>query len=264
MKRAAHEKRASIESMYQDAEEMGVEHYIDDHICESYRPQTPFEQIYILKKLFSIMICLSEPHSLGDSPDDEIMTLCREAFRFYLYYVNEMLSEFYMVSQRTIALYLCKHLAALAQNTHIREDETATQSAHKGLEKVVSRFMSVESVAVSSSMVLIGHDLTLNSLLLFLLVDPNAIDASFQRVCQLEAYPPSYGEVLSVELVPNADCASGFEVDIRFGSQKIVPFFCKNKKLCDLLELLEYGAAVIELDVEQLKQRFLEKIATSK
>lgn len=116
MNEAALRKKSKIEKLYQKAKKFQLKSIKEKFIGPSKEFNTPFEKLYILKKLYSIVYCLSENKMLSEEIPDEFFVLLKKSSKIYFYFILEVLSDFHKINRNELLIVLGTHLSKLSQS----------------------------------------------------------------------------------------------------------------------------------------------------
>lgn len=260
MNRVARRKKKKIEKLFLKAQMLNLVKLKNMFFSSKFSVKSPFQKIYLLKKMYSILYCLIENDSLKEEIVPELSELLKKSSKLYFYYFLEMETDFYKLTRRALLLLLCKHLSILIKKiikskpakiqTSPRKSSKELfkdESMHFGriptqerLQQLVDKFASDDSIFVSNTTILSGHDTTINTILTFLESEPFNINRGFKKLKRLYNYPPRFGSALEFKLEACSSCSSGFRVLVKYDFQEMFPFFCQEKGNCDVLKFLEY------------------------
>lgn len=114
MNEAALIKKSKIEKLYDRANKFELKNIKEKFIGSSKQFETPFEKLYILKKLYSILYCLSENKMLSEEISDEFFALLKKSSKVYFYFILEVMSDFHKINRNELLIVLGTHFARLA------------------------------------------------------------------------------------------------------------------------------------------------------
>jgi hypothetical protein len=276
MNNAAKIKKKKIEKLFLKAQLHNIIDFKNQFLSSNLIVKSPFEKIYLLKKLYSILYCLKENNLLKDTISPELKKLLKKSARIYFYFFLEMQTDFHKINRHFLLLLLCKHLSILLKKLKPKSNPPKlfslkrklkilfkNQSKHdielspeQRLSVLVEKFSSSEMVVVSNTTILSGHDTTINTILTFLQSEPFNINKGYKRLKKFYNYPPLFGSSLGFQLEPCSNCPSKFRVNIKYDFKEIVPFFCRRKGGCDLLKFLEYIDKIEDFDLKNKENDF--------
>jgi hypothetical protein len=260
MNNVAKRQKKNIEKLFLKAQMLNLVKLKNMFFSSKFIVKSPFQKIYLLKKMYSILYCLIENNSLKEKIAPELTELLKRSAKLYFYFFLEMETDFYKLTRRALLLLLCKHLSILIKKlsksmqkpltfspTHAINSLFEDKSRHFGeisvkqrLWNLVDKFASNDSIKVSNTTILSGHDTTINTILTFLESEPFNIDKGYKRLKRLYNYPPRFGSNLEFKLEECIECSSGYRVLVKYDFKEMHPFFCQEKGKCDLLKFLEY------------------------
>ena len=115
MKKAADFKKSKIEKLFTNVNKFELKKIKDKFIGNNKEYETPFEKLYILKKLYSILYCLSENKMLSDNIPDELFALLKKSSKVYFYFILEVLSDLHKINRNELLIVLGTHISKLTQ-----------------------------------------------------------------------------------------------------------------------------------------------------
>lgn len=252
MREAAELVNKMIECLFKRATQFDLQPIIRHFFENDVQTVTCWDQLYVLKKIYSMSRCLIADNTLTIKIEPELLAICREAFSIYIFYILQMLPGYSVANCYSLVLTLCKHFCALLPAHKWAESES--DRVQKRLSELVPKFVDGCPRPVSNKTVISGHESNLNILLIFMLTDLSNFDEGYSRLQKIKSYPADFGSGLIFELESCITCVSGYEVIVYFNDERIMPFFATNQKHCDLLEFLEYSD--ILLSSQQMNFKF--------
>jgi hypothetical protein len=276
---AAKIKKKKIEKLFLKAQVHNIINFKNRFLSTKLKFKSPYEKIYLLKKLYSILYCLKENNLLKDNIHPDLKKLLKKSARIYFYFFLEMQTDFHKINRHFLLLLLCKHLSLLLKKILIRSKPPKLfslkrrfkilfkkQTQHdiemtpeQKLAILVEKFSSSKMIIVSNTTILSGHDTTINTILTFLQSEPFNINKGYKRLKKFINYPPQFGSSLGFQLEPCSLCPSKFRVNIKYDFKEIVPFFCRRKSGCDLLQFLDYIDKVEDFNFQSKENEFYMK-----
>jgi hypothetical protein len=245
-----------INKLFERASKFDIDDKVKQFVSKEYKVTSSYDKIYVLKKMYSVIYCLKSENNLPMDIEPEFFEIIKEAFRFYIFYILQMHSNFFIENSYSLIFYACKHLCSL-----IKEKPESTETNKNSLEIDIKNrlstmkkiFLADSSKFVRDKTIISGHESTLNIFLIFLLTDLNNINEGYKKLEKIVDYPSQFGSTLTLNLESCDECVSGYKIEILFNKEVIVPFFCENPQKCDLLEFLEYSYSVIKTKLDQMK-----------
>lgn len=276
MRHAALLKKEKIEKLFVEAQKLKIANFKNRFLSSQLAVESPFEKLYLLKKLYSILYCLIENNLLEEQVHPKLVLVLKKSSKLYFYFILEMQTNFHKINRHFLLLLLCKHLAILFRKLRRRlnlpnliskspsleilfsqqtQNETGLTREQR-LAMLVDKFGSQKTVLVSNTTILSGHDTTINTILTFLQAEPFDINNGFKRLTEFYNYPPRFGSTLAFQLELCSECSSNFRVAIKYDFEEIVPFFCQERGNCDLFKFLAYVDKVEDFDMKSKENEF--------
>lgn len=279
MRHAALSKKEKIEKLFLEAQKLKIAYFKNRFLSSKFTVESPFEKLYLLKKMYSILYCLIENGLLQETVHPQLVLILKKSSKLYFYFILEMQTNFHKINRHFLLLLLCKHLSILFHKLQNKLNLPRLISIKKGLKilfnrqstnetnltlnqqlaMLVEKFSSQKTVFVSNTTILSGHDTTINTILTFLQSEPFNIDNGYKRLKKFYNYPPQFGSTLGFQLRLCPDCSSNFRVAIKYDFKEIVPFFCEERGNCDLLKFLTYIDKIEDFDLSSKEKEFKHK-----
>ena len=175
------------------------------------------------------------------TPISETMhRLLKKASKIYFYFIRQTLSGFHNLMKNELLIMLGKHLLQLASEFLNPRAKVIPEEIRRELKFLKNKLASRKSVFVDETFVISAHDTTVNTLLIFLLADPEKLNKSYKKIKKLDNYPPKFGSHIVFHLVKCVDCQSSFKVEIDYDGEPLRPFFSGETKGCDLLTFVRF------------------------
>lgn len=259
---ASKKKRKKIEKLFDNAWENGLESMLGKFTNKPpIKPQTPFQKIYLIKKLFSNYYCMEENQLIDQPISQPLYLLLRKASKVYFYFIKQTLSGFHKLMKNELLIMLAKHLLDLAKEFLNPRARVIPESIRRELKFLRNKLLSRKSVYVDETFVISGHDTTINTLLIFLLADPEDVNKSYKTIKKLDSYPPKFGSNIVFHLVKCLECESRLKVEILYDEKPLQPFFSGEKDGCDLLTFVRY--VFVSLDFKMKENLFKSELVNT-